>query len=133
MYKTDYANHTELDYDITTPRISILYDQKFSGDNGTQTNVCLINPVVSTNLRINGKKYFLKFDGYQKQIMRSTIDLNANIVNIFIVYKIDSYDTSCWLLNGICVYHDSNFHMFILASTGKWLYAPLKHLMTITF
>ena len=38
FYKVDTSNHTEVNYDNSTRKVSLLYDQSLSGDNSTQSD-----------------------------------------------------------------------------------------------
>ena len=79
MHKIDYANHSKLDHDTSTRKISTLYSQTSSGDTSTQW-VISNQPSLSTYTERINKQYFLKCDGTNKERMISSIDLNANIV-----------------------------------------------------
>ena len=76
----------------------MLYDQTSSGESATQSALSNGAKLCTKNECIN-KREFLKSDVTNKEMMISTIDLNANIVNVFVVYKMDSYDTLFKILN----------------------------------
>ena len=115
FYKVDTSNHTEVVYDDTTRKVSLLYDQSLSGDHSTQTNSNLQCVLCNKTDRINNR-YYLQFDGTKRMI--SDINLNKqlnkpDIVNVFIVYRIKSYNGSYWTINALFGHDNSNFDKFI--------------------
>ena len=115
FYKVDTSNHTEVVYDDTTRKVSSLYDQSLSGDNSSQNNINF-QPILCNKLDRINNRYYLQFDGTKRMI--SDINLNKqgnnpDIVNVFIVYRIKSYNGSYWIINTIFSHDDGFFDKFI--------------------
>ena len=96
FYKIDAANHTELIYDAETRKVSKLYDQSLSQDNAEQLTSAN-QPTLCSKANPLNKRCYLEFNGSKRMI--SNIDFNPasgqdDIVNIFIVYKLNSFSGS---------------------------------------
>ena len=81
-------------------------------DSNVKPTICL--PAVKINLR-----YCLNFNGNQHMV--SNIDLNSasgatDIVNIVIVYKIDTHDGSYSCRNGVFAHDNRGFDKFVAFS-----------------
>ena len=75
----------------------------------------LKQPVICTKSERINNRYFIKFTG--SELMLSDIDLNPvammdDIVNIFIVYKLNSIPTHYWV-NGLFGHDDQGYDKFI--------------------
>ena len=86
----------------STRKVSLLYDQTLSENNCMQTNNSL-QPTVCTKANKINKRYYLEFNGSQRMISNNYLNPQsgiADIVNIFIVYKLNSFSGSNWVRNG---------------------------------
>ena len=114
FYKIDTANSHEVTFD-SVRSVSKLFDQSLSGDNAEQTTYNL-QPTICTKANRINNRYYLEFNGSQRMI--SDINLNVqtgqeDIVNVFIVYKLNSFNTSYWTTNGLCGQDAMGFHRFL--------------------
>ena len=114
FYKIDTANSHEVTFD-SVRSVSKLFDQSLSQDDAEQTTYSA-QPTLCTKANRVNKRYYLEFDGTKR--MLSDINLNVqnndeDIVNVFVVYKINSYSTSYWTSNGLFGHDAMGFHKFI--------------------
>ena len=114
FYKIDTANSHEVTFD-SLRNVSKLFDQSLSQDHSEQTTYNL-QPSLCTKINRNNKRYYIEFNGTQR--MLSDINLNVSageedIVNVFIVYKNNSFSTSYWTSNGLMGHDSMGFHKFI--------------------
>ena len=117
FYKIDTANSHEVTFD-SVRSVSKLFDQSLSQDHAEQTTYNLQPSLCSKGNRIN-KRYYLEFNGSQRMI--SSIDLNVangeeDIVNIFILYYIDSFSGTYWCRCGLFGHDNGQFDKFIAFS-----------------
>ena len=115
FYKIDTANSHELTFD-SVRSVSKLFDQSLSQSNAEQTTYNL-QPTICTKANRINNRYYLEFDGSKKQRMISDINLNASageedIINIFIVYYIDSFGGSYWTRCGLYGADNGGFDAF---------------------
>ena len=120
FYKIDTANSHEITFDDTTRKVSKLFDQSLSQDNAEQITANL-QPILCTKANRVNKRYYLQFNGSQRMI--SDINLNPasgeeDIVNIFIVYKLNSIPTHYWV-NGIFGHDDAGYDKFLGLAPGN--------------
>ena len=114
FYKIDMANSHEVIFD-SVRSVSKVFDQSLSQDHATQTTYNL-QPTICTKANRINNRYYLEFNGSQRMI--SDINLNVqsgqeDIVNVFIVYKLNSFSTSYWCSNGLFGQDNMGFHRFI--------------------
>ena len=114
-----YSHHIVMD--ASSRKVSKLYDQTLSENNCSQTNTQLQPIVCTKNNKIN-KRYYLEFNGSQRMI--SNINLNPkpgdkDIVNIFVVYKLNNHGSSGTWRNGIFGHDNGGHDKFVaFSSTG---------------
>ena len=118
IYRIDRGLASEVTVDSSTNKVSKLYDQSLYGNNAEQTTTINQPTLCTAATRINNR-YYLNFNGSQR--MLSNIDLNVSsgsqdIVNIFIVYKLNSYTGTYWIRNGLFGHDDSGFDKFVAFS-----------------
>ena len=89
LYSVEKALKTEVVFDGSERRVTTLFDQTLSLLNSNQTTQAR-QPALSTTK--NAKRYFLTFDGSRRMI--SALDLNADIVNIFILFRLKTHSGS---------------------------------------
>ena len=114
LYKIDRPSSLEISFD-SSRRVSTLYDQTLSKANAVQSNNSRKPIVCSNSERIN-KGHFLKFNGAQTMI--TDIDLNPStgqpdICNIFIIYKISSFNAQYWFVNSLCGHSNHGYDKLI--------------------
>ena len=114
FYKIDTSNTHELTFD-SVRSVSKLFDQSMSQDDAEQSTYNL-QPTICTKANRINNRYYLEFNGSQRMI--SDINLNVqtgqeDIVNVFIVYKLNSFNTSYWTTNGLCGQDAMGFHRFL--------------------
>ena len=118
LYRLDRGSLSEVVVDSATRKVSKLYDQSLSENHAEQTTTAT-QPTLSTSANRNNNRYYLNFNSSQR--MLSNIDLNVaagsqDIVNIFIVYKLNSYTGTYWLRNGLFGHDNSGFDKFVAFS-----------------
>lgn len=123
LYKIDRALATEVTYDNSTRLVTYLYDQSVK-ENHAQQTTSANQPIVCTKAEKINYRYFLKFDGTKR--MLSNINLNPasgvqDIVNIFIVYHLNSYTGSYVVRNGLFGHDDVGWDKFVCFSPDKSL------------
>ena len=130
LYRLDRASTSELLYDSTSRKVSKLYDQTLYENHAEQTTTASQPTIVTSANRINNR-YFLNFNSSQR--MLSNIDLNVatggqDIVNIFIVYKLNSYTGTYWVRNGLFGHDNGGFDKFVAFSpAGELVVAGTKN------
>ena len=92
LYNIDRGIPTEVTFDKSTREVSHLFDQSLKENHANQATK-VNRPILCTKAEKNNYRYFLKFNG--KKRMLSDINLNpasgqADIVNVFIVYRLNS-------------------------------------------
>ena len=115
LYKIDTSNSHEVNFDQTTRKVTILFNQSLSQSSATQTSANL-KPTISTKANRVNNRYYLEFNGSQRMI--SDIDLNPasgeeDIVNIFSVCKISQFGGSYWARCGRFGHDNSFFDKFV--------------------
>ena len=124
LYKIERGTPTEVTFDNSTREVSDLFDQSLKENHATQTTKAN-RPILCTKAEKINYRYYLKFDGNKR--MLSAINLNtgsgqADIVNIFIVYRLNSYTGPYGLRNGLFGHDDgAGFDKFIAFSPDKSL------------
>ena len=102
------SNDNELVFDTTTRKVSKTIDQGLEENDAVQ-NTTNLQSLLCTKSEKVGNRYFLKFDGTQRLI--SYINLNAvsgakDIVNVFRVYRIKTYDANNYRVRNGSFGHD---------------------------
>ena len=120
FYKVDTAISHETTFDLSTIKVSKLFDQSLSQDDAEQTSASLQPVLCDKTERINNR-YYLKFKGALRMI--SNINLNPasgeeDIVNIFIVYKLNSIPSHYWV-NGIMGHNNAGYDKVLGLTTGN--------------
>ena len=118
MYKIDKSLDSELTFDNTTRKISKLkYNTLYELD-ANQNNVSHQPKLCTKTNKINNR-YNIEFSSTDSERMLSQIDLNPgnnqqDIVNIFIVYKLNSRSTTnYWVNNGLFGHDNAGFDKFV--------------------
>ena len=118
MYKINKGLNSELTFDSSTRKISKLKDNTLyeldanESATGNQPKLC-----IKAN-KINNR-YHIEFSSSNSERMISQIDLNPgnnqqDIVNIFIVYKLNSRSTvNYWINNGLFGHDNGGFDKFV--------------------
>ena len=114
FYHFPTSNTHELTFDTSTRKVSKIYDQSLSQDDAYQSDMLKQPTICSKANRIN-KRYYIQFTGSERLL--SDIDLNPgvgndDIVNVFIVYKLNSIPTHYWV-NGLMGHDDGGYDRFI--------------------
>ena len=117
LYKIDRGIPTEVTFDKSTREVSHLFDQSLKenhANQATKTN----RPILCTKAEKNNYRYFLKFNG--KKRMLSDINLNpasgqADIVNVFIVYRLNS-NLGSHFRNGLFGHGNGGWDKFVTFS-----------------
>ena len=124
LYKIDRCLPTEVTFDNSSRAVSKLFDQSLKENHATQTTKAN-RPILCTKAEKINYRYYLKFDGNKR--MLSDINLNpssgqADIVNVFVVYRLNSYAGPFGLRNGLFGHDDgAGFDKFIAFSPDKSL------------
>ena len=95
--------------------MSQLFDQSLKENHSNQTKQST-KPILCTKAEKINYRYYLKFDGRKRMI--SKINLNPgsghdDIVNIFIVYRLNSYTGSNAVRNGLFGHDDGGWDKFV--------------------
>ena len=115
---------SEVSYDNSTRAVSELFDQSLKENHSNQTTQSA-KPILCTKAEKINYRYYLKFDGNKR--MLSNINLNPgsgqdDIVNVFIVYRLNSYTGSYAVRNGLFGHDNGGYDKFIaFSSTGHLL------------
>ena len=114
FYNFPTGNSHELTYDSVTRKVSKIFDQSLSQDDAYQSDMSKMPVICNKNNRINNR-YYIEFTGSERLL--SDIDLNPavgadDIVNIFIVYKLNTIPTHYWV-NGLFGHDNSGYDKFI--------------------
>ena len=101
--------------DCATRKVSRLYDQTLSENHAEQTTTAAQPTLVASVNRINNR-YYINFTSSQRMV--SSINLNVasggqDIVNIFIVYKFNSFNGAYWLRNGLVGHDNLGYDKFV--------------------
>ena len=124
LYKIDRGIPSEVTFDNSTRAVSDLFDQSLKENHSNQTTQSA-KPISCTKAEKINYRYYLKFDGNKR--MLSNINLNpgsgqADIVNVFIVYRLNSYTGSYAVRNGLFRHDDGGYDKFVAFSpTGELL------------
>ena len=115
LYRLERGISTEVVIDNTTRKISKLYDQTLYENHAEQTTSANQPTLCTSTTKINNR-YYLNFNGSQR--MLSNIDLNVasggqDIVNIFIVYKLNSFTGSGMWRNGLFGHDNLGYDKFV--------------------
>ena len=121
LYKIDRGLPTEVTFDNSTRAVSDLFDQSLKENDSNQTTQSA-KPILCTKAEKINYRYYLKFDGNKR--MLSNINLNpgsgqADIVNVFIVYRLNSYTGSYVVRNGLFGHDNGGWDKFITFSPNK--------------
>ena len=118
MYKIDKSLNSELTFDNTTRKISVLKDNTLYELDANQSTVSN-QPKLCTKANKTNNRYHIEFTSANSERMISQIDLNPgtnqqDIVNIFIVYKLNSRSTTNYWVNNRLFGHDNaGFDKFV--------------------
>ena len=134
LYKIERGIPTEVTFDNSTRKVSDLFDQSLKENHATQTRQAN-RPILCTKAEKINYRYYLKFNGNKR--MLSNINLNpgsgqADIVNIFIVYRLNSYAGSYFVRNGLFGHDNGGFDKFVTFSpTGELVISgtPNQHIV----
>ena len=134
LYKIERGTPTEVTFDNSTREVSHLFDQSLKENDSTQTRK-VNRPILCTKAEKNNYRYYLKFNGNKR--MLSAINLNpgsgqADIVNIFIVYRLNSYTRSYFIRNGLFGHDNGGFDKFVAFSPNGELVisgTPNQHIV----
>ena len=116
MYKIDKGTELTL-ADSTTRKIGVLKDNTFHELDANQSTTSH-QPKLCTKANKINNRYHIEFTSANSERMISQIDLNpgtnqADIVNIFIVYKLNSRTTTnYWVNNGLFGHDNTGFDKF---------------------
>ena len=115
LYKIDRGNSSEVVMDSTIRKVSKLYDQSLFENHADQTTSAAQPTLCTSANRINNR-YYLNFNGAQR--MLSNINLNVasggqDIVNIFIVYELNSFTGTYWTRNGLFGHDNAGYDKFV--------------------
>ena len=121
LYKIDRGIPSEVTFDNSTRAVSDLFDQSLKENHSNQTTQAA-KPILCTKAEKINYRYYLKFDGSKR--MLSNINLNplsrkADIVNVFIVYRINSYTGSYVVRNGLFGHDNGGWDKFVTFSPNK--------------
>ena len=124
LYKIDRGSPSEVTFDNSTRAVSDLFDQSLKENDANQATQAT-KPILCTKAEKNNYRYYLKFDGSKR--MLSNINLNpgsgqADIVNVFIVYRLNSYTGSYAVRNGLFGHDNGGYDKFIA-------FSPTGHLL----
>ena len=134
LYKIERGIPAEITFDNSTREVSDLFDQSIKENNATQTRK-VNRPILCTKAEKINYRYYLKFNGNKR--MLSNINLNpgsgqADIVNVFIVYRLNSYTGSYFVRNGLFGHDNGGFDKFVTFSpTGELVISgtPNQHIV----
>ena len=124
IYKIDRGSPYEVTFDNSTRAVSDLFDQSLKENDANQATQAT-KPILCTKAEKINYRYYLKFDGSKR--MLSNINLNpgsgqADIVNVFIVYRLSSYTGSYAVRNGLFGHDNGGYDKFIA-------FSPTGHLL----
>ena len=119
LYKTDRGLSTEVELNKPGREVIQLFDQSLKENHAIQTTNAN-RPLLCTKAEKINYRYYLKFDGSKRMI--SDINLNptggvADIVNIYIVYRLNSYSGShSHVRNGLFGHDNGGWDKFVCFS-----------------
>ena len=124
LYKIDRGSPSEVTFDNSTRAVSDLFDQSLKENDANQATQAT-KPILCTKAEKINYRYYLKFDGSKR--MLSNINLNpgsgqADIVNVFIVYRLSSYTGSYAVRNRLFGHDNGGYDKFIA-------FSPTGHLL----
>ena len=134
LYKIERGTPAEVTFDNSTREVSDLFDQSIKENNATQTRK-VNRPILCTKAEKINYRYYLKFNGNKR--MLSNINLNpgsgqADIVNVFIVYRLNSYTGRYFIRNGLFGHDNGGFDKFVAFSPNGELVisgTPNQHIV----
>ena len=117
LYKIERGIPTEVTFDNSTREVSHLFDQSLKENDSTQTTKAN-RPILCTKAEKINYRYYLKFNGNKR--MLSNINLNpasgqADIVNVFIVYRLNS-NLGSHFRNGLFGHGNGGWDKFVTFS-----------------
>ena len=125
MYQIDKGLDSELIFDSSTRKISLLKDKSFyeldANQNvvSNQPKLCTKANKINNRYHIDFSSYYIDFSSVNSERMISQIDLNPaginqpDIVYIFIIYKLNSCTTiNYWVNNGLFGHDHGEFDKF---------------------
>ena len=117
LYKIERGIPTEVTFDNSTREVSHLFDQSLKENHASQTTKAN-RPILCTKAEKINYRYYLKFNG--KKRMLSDINLNpssgqADIVNVFIVYRLNS-NLGSHFRNGLFGHDNGGWDKFVAFS-----------------
>ena len=117
LYKIERGIPTEVTFNKSTREVSHLFDQSLKENHASQTTKAN-RPILCTKAEKNNYRYYLKFNG--KKRMLSDINLNpgsgqADIVNVFIVYRLNS-NLGSHFRNGLFGHDNGGWDKFVTFS-----------------
>ena len=118
MYKIDKGLNSELTFNSSTRKISKLKDST-SYELDANQNATGNQPKLCTKANKINNRYHIEFTSANSERMLSEIDLNPgnnqqDIVNIFIVYKLNSRSTTnYWVNNGLFGHDNGGFDKIV--------------------
>ena len=134
LYKIERGTPAEVTFDNSTREVSHLFDQSLKENDSTQTTKAN-RPILCTKAEKINYRHYLKFNGNKR--MLSNINLNpasgqADIVNVFIVYRLNSYAGRYFVRNGLFGHDNGGFDKFVAFSpTGELVISgtPNQHIV----
>ena len=117
LYKIERGIPTEVTFDNSTREVSHIFDQSLKENDATQATKAN-RPILCTKAEKINYRYYLKFNG--KKRMLSNINLNpasgqADIVNVFIVYRLNS-NLGSHFRNGLFGHDNGGWDKFVTFS-----------------
>ena len=118
LYKIERGIPSEVSFDNSTREVLDLFDQSLKGNDASQTTKAN-RPILCTKAERINYRYYLKFDGNKR--MLSDLDLNPgsgqdDIVDVFIVYRLNSYTGRYFIRNGLFGHDNGGFDKFVAFS-----------------
>jgi len=122
LYKIDRGIASEVVMNPQTRKVSKLHDQTLSENHAEQTT-SNNQPILCTKAEKNNYRYYLKFNGRQRMITDINLNVPAggkDIINVFVVYNLNSFSGSKLLRNYIFGHGNGGYDKFIAFSpTGE--------------
>ena len=118
VYQVDKGLDSELTFDSSTRKISVLKDKTLHELDSNQSATGN-QPKFCTKANKINNRYHIDFTSANSERMISEIDLNLGVsqpdfVNIFIVYKLNSHTrTNYWVNNGLFGHDNGSFDKFV--------------------
>ena len=124
LYKCERGLSTEVSLNKPGREVIQLFDQSLKENHAIQTTNAN-RPLLCTKAEKTNFRYYLKFDGSKRMI--SDINLNpvggaADIVNVYIVYRLNSFTgTHAAVRNGLFGHDDAGWDKFVCFSIDESL------------